>query len=48
MAAILFSILILSYVFMEGKANYFKGAILTFAYFVFVGAFYYAPDKIGY
>jgi len=43
MISVLLSILLLSYVFMEGKSNYFKGTILTFAYLIFVGAAYYSP-----
>ncbi|ORZ31182.1 hypothetical protein BCR44DRAFT_1442924 [Catenaria anguillulae PL171] len=36
------SVFLLSYVYMEGNSNYFKGAILTAAYTVLIAAFYFA------
>lgn len=38
-----FSVFLLSYTYIEGKSNYFKGSILTLAYTVMVIAFYFAP-----
>jgi Ca2+:H+ antiporter len=39
----IFSVFLLSYTYIEGKSNYFKGSILCFAYIVFLASFYYEP-----
>jgi Ca2+:H+ antiporter len=40
-----FSVFLLTYTYIEGKSNYFKGSILTFAYLIFVVSFYYEPSQ---
>ena len=42
---LLFGVFILSYIYIEGKSNYFKGAMLGVAYFVVMTAFYYVPAE---
>lgn len=41
--AVLFGTFVLTYVYIEGKANYFKGAILVGAYVCLVGVYFYEP-----
>ena len=38
---VFFGVFLLSYTYIEGKSNYFKGAILTFAYLVLTISFYF-------
>ncbi|KAI9591763.1 hypothetical protein BDF19DRAFT_416852 [Syncephalis fuscata] len=40
------SVFLLTYIYIEGKSNYFKGSILTIAYLVFVASFYFEPPGI--
>ncbi|RKP27772.1 hypothetical protein SYNPS1DRAFT_4237, partial [Syncephalis pseudoplumigaleata] len=40
------SVFLLIYIYIEGKSNYFKGSILTIAYLIFVGSFYFEPSGI--
>ncbi|KAF9404247.1 hypothetical protein BGZ94_004272 [Podila epigama] len=39
----LFSVFLLTYTYIEGKSNYFKGSILILSYFVLMAGFVYAP-----
>ncbi|RKP04519.1 hypothetical protein THASP1DRAFT_33705 [Thamnocephalis sphaerospora] len=41
-----FSVFLLTYIYIEGKSNYFKGSILTFAYVVFIASFYFEPPGL--
>ncbi|KAF9908204.1 hypothetical protein EC991_010130 [Linnemannia zychae] len=41
--SMLFSVFLLTYTYIEGKSNYFKGSILILSYFVLMAGFYYAP-----
>ncbi|KAJ1964051.1 hypothetical protein IWQ62_003039 [Dispira parvispora] len=41
--AVLFSIFLLTYTYIEGKSNYFKGAILCLSYFVWIVSNFYIP-----
>jgi Ca2+:H+ antiporter len=41
--AVIFSVFLLTYVYLEGKSNYFKGAILLLCYFILIAAFFVAP-----
>ncbi|KAG0325637.1 hypothetical protein BGZ99_000348 [Dissophora globulifera] len=43
----LFSVFLLTYTYIEGKSNYFKGSILILSYFVLMAGFYYAPASPG-
>ncbi|KAL7750315.1 hypothetical protein RI367_004087 [Sorochytrium milnesiophthora] len=43
--AVLFAVFLLSYVYIEGKTNYFKGSMLTLAYLVWLAAYYFASFK---
>ncbi|KAG0062875.1 hypothetical protein BGZ90_002903 [Linnemannia elongata] len=45
--SMLFSVFLLTYTYIEGKSNYFKGSILILSYFVLMAGFYYAPDSPG-
>ncbi|KAK4047479.1 hypothetical protein OIV83_005391 [Microbotryomycetes sp. JL201] len=41
--AIIFSVFLLTYVYIEARANYYRGSILVVAYLVLLGGFVYAP-----
>ena len=43
---VFFSVFLLSYVYIEGKSNYFKGTVLTLTYIVFAASFYQLPGAI--
>ncbi|KAG0001474.1 hypothetical protein BGZ79_004605 [Entomortierella chlamydospora] len=43
----LFSVFLLTYTYIEGKSNYFKGSILILSYFVLMAGFFYAPRTPG-
>ncbi|KAG9071395.1 hypothetical protein KI688_005606 [Linnemannia hyalina] len=43
----LFSVFLLTYTYIEGKSNYFKGSILILSYCVLMAGFYYAPESPG-
>ncbi|KXS18252.1 hypothetical protein M427DRAFT_225441 [Gonapodya prolifera JEL478] len=43
--AMMISLLLLSWVYSEGTANYFKGAMLLLTYFVIMSVFYFAPRE---
>ncbi|KAF9275593.1 hypothetical protein BGZ68_010684 [Mortierella alpina] len=45
--AMLFSVFLLTYTYIEGKSNYFKGSILILSYCVLMAGFYYAPTSPG-
>jgi Ca2+:H+ antiporter len=40
---VFFGVFLLSYTYIEGKSNYFKGSILTLSYLVMLMSFYFAP-----
>ncbi|RKP39465.1 Sodium/calcium exchanger protein-domain-containing protein [Dimargaris cristalligena] len=42
--AVLFSIYLITYTYIEGKSNYFKGAILVLSYSVWLFSFFFEPD----
>jgi Ca2+:H+ antiporter len=42
MVTVILCVLLLSYVYGEGKSNYFKGSILVLAYLVVVIGFYFS------
>jgi Ca2+/H+ antiporter len=41
--AVLFSVFLLTYVYLEGKSNYFKGAILLLCYAIMLAAYFFEP-----
>jgi len=43
----LFSVFLLTYTYIEGKSNYFKGSILILSYLVLMAGFVYAPQSPG-
>ncbi|KAJ2379005.1 hypothetical protein IW150_000455 [Coemansia sp. RSA 2607] len=43
--AILFCVFLLTYMLIEGKANYFKGSILCLSYFVWMASYAFEPIK---
>ncbi|KAG0301569.1 hypothetical protein BGZ98_008216 [Dissophora globulifera] len=43
----LFSVFLLTYTYIEGKSNYFKGSILILSYCVLMAGFFYAPAAPG-
>lgn len=40
---VVFSVFLLTFIYQEGKANYFKGSILILSYVVMIVAFYFIP-----
>ncbi|KAJ3319567.1 hypothetical protein HDV06_006215 [Boothiomyces sp. JEL0866] len=44
---IIFSVFLLTYVYLEGKSNYFKGALLLLTYVILIVAFFFEPDISG-
>jgi Ca2+:H+ antiporter len=47
LGAVVFAVLVLNYVSIRGKSNYFEGASLVFIYALLVAAFYYVPSGEG-
>ncbi|KAJ3212235.1 hypothetical protein HDU67_003955 [Dinochytrium kinnereticum] len=47
LVAVLFSVFTVTYLYIEGKSNYFKGAMLLLAYGVLMLAFFYAPPSLS-
>lgn len=45
--SMLFSVFLLTYTYIEGKSNYFKGSILILSYCVLMAGFYWAPASPG-
>ncbi|KAF9427630.1 hypothetical protein BGZ76_002244 [Entomortierella beljakovae] len=45
--AMLFSVFLLTYTYIEGKSNYFKGSILILSYCVLMAGFFCAPSSPG-
>ena len=43
MFSVLFSVFLITYVYIEGKSNYFKGSILVLTYIVWLSAFGLEP-----
>ncbi|RIA91306.1 Sodium/calcium exchanger protein [Glomus cerebriforme] len=42
--SVIFPVFLLTYTYIEGKSNYFKGSILILSYLVLMAGFYYADD----
>ncbi|KAJ3115760.1 hypothetical protein HDU96_000093 [Phlyctochytrium bullatum] len=47
LVAVLFSVFTVTYLYIEGKSNYFKGAMLLVAYFVLMLAFFFSPPGLS-
>lgn len=47
MVTVILCVFLLSYMYGEGKSNYFKGSILMFSYLVVVIGFYFAGFDAG-
>ncbi|KAJ3177074.1 hypothetical protein HK101_010318 [Irineochytrium annulatum] len=47
LVAVFFSVFTLTYLYIEGKSNYFKGAMLLLAYSLLMVAFFYAPPGLS-
>ncbi|KAJ3334932.1 hypothetical protein HDU83_000763 [Entophlyctis luteolus] len=45
--SVLFGVFAVTYLYIEGKSNYFKGAMLLLAYCVLMCAFMYAPPELS-
>ncbi|KAI8925670.1 hypothetical protein BC831DRAFT_512376 [Entophlyctis helioformis] len=46
--SVMFSVFLLTYLYIEGKSNYFKGAILLLSYTVLMTVFFYVPAGAEY
>jgi Ca2+:H+ antiporter len=42
--SVVFPVFLLTYTYIEGKSNYFKGSILILSYLVLMAGFFYAPE----
>jgi Ca2+:H+ antiporter len=47
LVAVIISVFTLTYLYIEGKSNYFKGAMLLMAYGILMSAFFYAPSALS-
>ena len=43
--AIILSVFLMTYTYIEAKSNYHRGSILILSYLVLVSGFYYAPNR---
>ncbi|KAI9204042.1 uncharacterized protein BJ171DRAFT_424635 [Polychytrium aggregatum] len=43
--SVVLSVFMLTYIYIEGKSNYFKGTMLSLAYVVMIAAFWYVPTN---
>ncbi|XP_074533591.1 uncharacterized protein LOC141796402 [Halichoeres trimaculatus] len=45
--ASIFSVILVNYIFMDGKSDYFQGTALVFVYFILLALYFYAPSPAG-
>uniref|UniRef100_A0A672YUJ2 Putative cation exchanger C521.04c n=1 Tax=Sphaeramia orbicularis TaxID=375764 RepID=A0A672YUJ2_9TELE len=45
--ASIFSVILVNYIFMDGKSDYFQGAALVVVYFILLALYYFAPSPKG-
>lgn len=45
--ASIFSVILVNYIFMDGKSDYFQGTALVIVYFILMALYFYAPSPAG-
>ncbi|XP_067325471.1 uncharacterized protein [Anolis sagrei] len=45
--ASIFSVVLMNYIFMDGKCDYFQGTVLVMVYFILMAVYYFAPSPAG-
>ncbi|XP_020633426.3 uncharacterized protein LOC110070124 isoform X1 [Pogona vitticeps] len=45
--ASIFSVVLMNYIFMDGKCDYFQGTVLVMVYFILLAVYYFAPSPAG-
>ncbi|OCT89276.1 hypothetical protein XELAEV_18017896mg [Xenopus laevis] len=45
--ASMFSVILMNYIFMDGKCDYFQGTALVFVYFILLAMYFFAPSPVG-
>ncbi|XP_053110452.1 uncharacterized protein LOC128326823 [Hemicordylus capensis] len=45
--ASMFSVVLMNYIFMDGKCDYFQGTVLVMVYFILLAVYYFAPSPAG-
>ncbi|KAM4749554.1 uncharacterized protein WCC33_007005 [Rhinophrynus dorsalis] len=45
--ASMFSVILMNYIFMDGKCDYFQGTALVFVYFILLAMYFFAPSPAG-
>lgn len=45
--ASIFSVILVNYIFMDGKCDYFQGTVLVMVYFILMAMYYFAPSPAG-
>ncbi|XP_068128731.1 uncharacterized protein [Hyperolius riggenbachi] len=45
--ASMFSVILMNYIFMDGKCDYFQGSVLVIVYFILLAMYFFAPSPIG-
>ncbi|XP_075455027.1 uncharacterized protein LOC142494354 [Ascaphus truei] len=45
--ASMFSVILMNYIFMDGKCDYFQGTVLVIVYFILLAMYFFAPSPIG-
>uniref|UniRef100_A0A8C5WLM8 Sodium/calcium exchanger membrane region domain-containing protein n=1 Tax=Leptobrachium leishanense TaxID=445787 RepID=A0A8C5WLM8_9ANUR len=45
--ASMFSVILMNYIFMDGKCDYFQGTVLVFVYFILLATYFFAPSPAG-
>ncbi|XP_053318510.1 uncharacterized protein LOC128490587 [Spea bombifrons] len=45
--ASMFSVILMNYIFMDGKCDYFQGTALVIVYFILLAMYFFAPSPVG-
>ncbi|KAG9489830.1 hypothetical protein GDO78_005643 [Eleutherodactylus coqui] len=45
--ASMFSVILMNYIFMDGKCDYFQGTVLVMVYFILLSMYFFAPSPAG-
>ncbi|XP_031794912.1 putative cation exchanger C521.04c isoform X2 [Sarcophilus harrisii] len=45
--ASMFSVILMNYIFMDGKCDYFRGTVLVMVYFLLLAVYFFAPSPAG-
>uniref|UniRef100_A0A8D0G4H8 VNX1 protein n=1 Tax=Sphenodon punctatus TaxID=8508 RepID=A0A8D0G4H8_SPHPU len=45
--ASMFSVVLMNYIFMDGKCDYFQGTVLVMVYFILLAVYFFAPSPAG-